>query len=50
MTKHGTGSVPLAFYGVSLENIQVCVSCADLLPCERLSCNEVNATGKQRFN
>jgi len=50
MTKCGTGSVPMSICGVLLENIQVHVSCADLLPCECLSRNEVNATGKQRFN
>lgn len=47
MTKCGSGSV---LFAVLLENIQVCVSCADLLPCECLNSNEVNATGKQRFN
>lgn len=48
MTKCRAGSVPM-----SAEfhlNIQIHVSCADLLPCERLSCNKVSATGKQRFN
>lgn len=47
MTKCAPGSV---IFAVSLEHIQVYVSCADLLPCECLSCNEVNVTGKQRFN
>lgn len=47
MTKCASGSV---IFAVSFENIQVCAFHADLLPCECLSCNEVNVTGKQKFN
>lgn len=35
----GTGFVPMSVWGVSLENIQVRVSCMGLLPCECLSHN-----------